>query len=620
MSKFLAEHQDGGIEWLYDLMWKRFYDLNEAMEAWDKAGRPGPKHNTTKAVRDARAMSGALIAWDPGLGKTRLSLSVLWAYQGWLKSIFRGTPWEADFLGKPNIVLVPAQAMLSWEDEHFKWSEDDSLPDAPYTILAETSKIKFQKALETAITIRGTVIMSYDALRARLKDTPQLQTTRWGLLIADEVHYLQNPKALRTQAAWLLTADFRIGLSGTPYTNRIPQLYHVATFLQGYTSGEVQNKWLPQWYGKLFELGARRYYRQSPEWGSYSRFLDDYATTQTFTVTREIKTKGGYPVRKEVEIRQFVGSRNLTHDRSIFYACKRDPPEKHKCMALNDRLNRELMHRIRKEDVLDMPPLLPVVVSTPLTATQKKLYNQVADGIIRTTEMEEERGITIMVSSILAKLTYAFEVATDPRQLVESAIRGKLMIPEFEDALPEYKPSSSSKLKALVELMQEIPPDDKVLVFTEFAITANLLAEEPLLEEYAPVLIVGGQPLSKTREAVDKLNNDPNTRMLIATSAGFEGLNLQRASNVVLYGKVSWSPAKVLQAIDRAHRWGQDKPVTVFHMVAPGTVEEWLYRQLTEKQEDFDLSMDGKEVDTEVFSSVKPMSAKDLKAILRGGI
>jgi SNF2 family DNA or RNA helicase len=61
--------------------------------------------------------------------------------------------------------------------------------------------------------------------------------------------------------------------------------------------------------------------------------------------------------------------------------------------------------------------------------------------------------------------------------------------------------------------------------------------------------------------------------MLVSLKAGGVGLNLTRADTVILYDPW-WNPAAEAQAIDRAHRIGQDKPVFVYELVASGTVEE----------------------------------------------
>jgi len=60
---------------------------------------------------------------------------------------------------------------------------------------------------------------------------------------------------------------------------------------------------------------------------------------------------------------------------------------------------------------------------------------------------------------------------------------------------------------------------------------------------------------------------------LISLKAGGRGLNLTAADTVILYDPW-WNPAVEAQAMDRAHRIGQDKPVFVYKLIAEGTIEE----------------------------------------------
>jgi hypothetical protein len=94
-----------------------------------------------------------------------------------------------------------------------------------------------------------------------------------------------------------------------------------------------------------------------------------------------------------------------------------------------------------------------------------------------------------------------------------------------------------------------------------------------------------GTTLAKTRQAmVDKFNRDGNILVfLISTKAGGVGLNLTSASKVILFD-CNWNPAQDAQAQDRAYRMGQLEHVTVYRLIAQGTIEEVAYmRQLYKK-------------------------------------
>jgi SWI/SNF-related matrix-associated actin-dependent regulator of chromatin subfamily A member 5 len=76
--------------------------------------------------------------------------------------------------------------------------------------------------------------------------------------------------------------------------------------------------------------------------------------------------------------------------------------------------------------------------------------------------------------------------------------------------------------------------------------------------------------------------NSPKFAFLLSTRAGGLGINLATADIVVLYDS-DWNPQVDLQAMDRAHRIGQTKPVTVFRFVTEGTVEEKIVERADRK-------------------------------------
>jgi SNF2 family DNA or RNA helicase len=96
---------------------------------------------------------------------------------------------------------------------------------------------------------------------------------------------------------------------------------------------------------------------------------------------------------------------------------------------------------------------------------------------------------------------------------------------------------------------------------------------------------------------------------LISLKAGGTGLNLTAADTVILYDPW-WNPAVENQAIDRAHRIGQDKAVMVYRLVAAGTIEEKMLQLQARKGE---LA---KSILTDDGDVVKSLTAEDLQWIL----
>jgi SNF2 family DNA or RNA helicase len=135
---------------------------------------------------------------------------------------------------------------------------------------------------------------------------------------------------------------------------------------------------------------------------------------------------------------------------------------------------------------------------------------------------------------------------------------------------------------ALRELVEEAESGGhKVLIFSQFVSMLKLI-REALNEDKIKYEYLDGSTKDRT-ERIDHFQNDPTiTAFLISLKAGGSGLNLTAADTVIHYDPW-WNPAVEDQASDRAHRIGQKKVVTVYRLVAEGTIEEKIL-QLKEKK------------------------------------
>jgi len=138
---------------------------------------------------------------------------------------------------------------------------------------------------------------------------------------------------------------------------------------------------------------------------------------------------------------------------------------------------------------------------------------------------------------------------------------------------PARTTDSSAKLEALLPQIAEVMDEGhKVLVFSQFtrflAIVQQRLDKDQTVYEY-----LDGQTQNR-QKCVHRFQNDPDCKLfLISLKAGGLGLNLTAAEYVFILDPW-WNPAVEMQAIDRAHRIGQTRPVFAYRLIAKGTVEE----------------------------------------------
>ena len=157
-----------------------------------------------------------------------------------------------------------------------------------------------------------------------------------------------------------------------------------------------------------------------------------------------------------------------------------------------------------------------------------------------------------------------------------------------------------TKADELATLLDELceQPETKVVIFSQWLRTHELLERRMKPRGIEHVLFHGGVPGEQRKDLVDRFREDPKCRAFLSTDAGGVGLNLQHAS-VVVNMDLPWNPAVLEQRIGRVHRLGQSRPVQVVNFVAQGTIEEGMLSLLKFKKSLFTGALDGGE--KEVF-------------------
>ncbi|HEY3499811.1 MAG TPA: DEAD/DEAH box helicase [Polyangiaceae bacterium] len=255
-----------------------------------------------------------------------------------------------------------------------------------------------------------------------------------------------------------------------------------------------------------------------------------------------------------------------------------------------------ILRRTKNEVAKDLPPKLEVDKIVDLAPDQRAIYLQVLREVRATVMGEVEKvGMAKSQLHILAGLTKLRQAACDPRLL----------------GLPrEFSHDDSGKLSALRELVDEVESGGhKVLIFSQFVsmlkLVAQALDEDKIRYEY-----LDGSTTDRP-ERIDRFQADPTIPVfLISLKAGGSGLNLTAADTVIHFDPW-WNPAVEDQASDRAHRIGQKKVVTVYRLVAAGTIEEKIL-ELKKRKKDLVNS-----VLSEDQSGEKQLTREDLDELFK---
>ncbi len=224
-----------------------------------------------------------------------------------------------------------------------------------------------------------------------------------------------------------------------------------------------------------------------------------------------------------------------------------------------------ILRRTKEQVAPELPPRTERIIYTDMNAAQKKLYTHTREryraellGLIESDGMNDAR------FKILEGLLRLRQIAIHPA-LVDKKYKGEA--PKFE---------------VLLETLETLQTEHhKALIFSQFVETLKLVRRELDERKMKYIYLDGKTPNRQAR--VDSFQNDSSYPFfLISLKTGGVGLNLT-AADYVIHLDPWWNPAVEMQASDRAHRIGQDKPVFIYKIIAHDTVEEKIL-QLQEKK------------------------------------
>lgn len=157
-------------------------------------------------------------------------------------------------------------------------------------------------------------------------------------------------------------------------------------------------------------------------------------------------------------------------------------------------------------------------------------------------------------------------------------------------------PSDSSKLQRLLELCDEAKTAGrKIVIFSFFIEILDKVAEA--LGDRCFGRITGSIPSEERQGIIDRFADSPDgSAILLQIVAGGVGLNIQCAS-VVIICEPQWKPSIENQAISRCYRMGQSKSVLVYRLLSEKTVDEGIFKVLSEKSQIFNEYADESEID-----------------------
>jgi superfamily II DNA or RNA helicase len=227
--------------------------------------------------------------------------------------------------------------------------------------------------------------------------------------------------------------------------------------------------------------------------------------------------------------------------------------------ALAALLRPFVLRRTKAEVARELPARTEIVRMIRLSSEEKALYEELRHATLEALALakrERDRDARDMRFVLLAALTRLRQLCCHPR----------LVYPRTQ--------AGSSKAAHLLDLMGELREGGhKALVFSQFRSFLELLAPRLRQHGFRVLVLDGTTPVEVREQRIAAFQAGDGDAFLISLKAGGFGLNLT-AADTVIHLDPWWNPAVEDQATARAHRIGQQRPVTAVRLVARGTIEE----------------------------------------------
>jgi superfamily II DNA or RNA helicase len=214
-----------------------------------------------------------------------------------------------------------------------------------------------------------------------------------------------------------------------------------------------------------------------------------------------------------------------------------------------------LLRRTKNQVLQELPSRTEILLHVELSQEEMAFY-----------EALRREAIAKLSGSDAAAGQKHLQVLAEIMKLRRACCNARLVIPDT--------PLSSAKLQLFGEVLGELLDNrHKALVFSQFVDHLHIIRDYLDRQKIRYQYLDGSTPAAERKKRVDAFQSGEGDVFLISLKAGGTGLNLT-AADYVIHMDPWWNPAVEDQASDRAHRIGQQRPVTIYRLVAKDTIEE----------------------------------------------
>lgn len=497
---------------------------------------------------------GCLLAHTMGLGKTMQTITLLSALAEAATSedetISSQVPEHLKAM--KVVILCPVNVLSNWVEELYNWTPPHLLGDFHKLESSVKEHERSQVVEEWATEAGSSVLVIGYSLLISLKDNVRQRIQDvCSIVIGDEAHCFKNRLTKTGMAVNSFKTTSRIALTGSPLSNNVKEYYSMIDWVApGFLGdpGEFNMR-----YGNPIEFGLS----VNSDRGASRKAKVLLAALKKLVETKVHRMsmhalKGDLPPKVE-----FIIYLDLSEIQIAAY----------KAYLQGDLRNRP-GGKIIVNNVWALQAVLPLLLAHPSIYHRKlqKDRAKIAEDMKEVKEMiaeaEQPEGGSPDTASPEVPLGIPSETVLDALKVFDE--------PDKYNAL-----SASYKMLVLEKILQEsLKLGDNVLVFSQKLAILDYIEENLLQKKFRKSFRIDGAVNPNTRQAkVHKFNKSRGAVFLISTTAGGVGLNLHGANRVVIMDS-QYNPTHEQQAVGRAYRIGQTKPVFVYWLLCDGTFEK----------------------------------------------
>ena len=553
-----------------------------------------------------------ILADEMGLGKTLQAISMI--------AFFKDNNISGPFL-----IAAPLSTIRNWIDEFAFWTPEIN------TVLYHGSKDEREQLRRKKLKMQEqgkfefpVVVTSYEIC---MNDKKFLANYQWRYIIVDEGHRLKNMNCKLIKELMTYNSANRLLLTGTPLQNNIAELWSLLHFLLPEVFNDLDS------FERWFDFSSVLEEKNDDNGKSAKRKNNLVSTMHAILkpfLLRRVKTdvESALPKKREYILYAPLTAEQKDLYREILSGTSRSYLEEKAVERIEAKSRASSLKRKANDSGRSTPAksLKPTRDSTPASVAStgstrrgrkaaRTSYKDVTDrefnAKLRRLEAGEDDSFinddsdsndTPFLSSEAEEVERAQTLKLAKKEIATKKLQNPIMqarlacnsphnfywpwgptttkeeeegdYPEIDDTLI----TASGKLLLLDTLLPRLLKlGHKVLIFSQFKTTLDIL------ETYASSFrgweccrIDGSISQVDRHEQIQKFNTTKKLNLfLLSTRAGGQGINLTAADTVILFDS-DWNPQQDLQAMDRAHRIGQTRPVIVYRLATRGTVEETL--------------------------------------------